>query len=68
FALLLLFVVFETFFIVMVAMLGSWMVEALEWWVVLLGNLFAATTMGVYLWRAHPVLRDELTSDALWAE
>ncbi len=68
FALLLLFVVFETFFVVMVAMLGSWMVEALEWWVVLLGNLFAAITMGVYLWRAHPVLRDELTSDALWAE
>lgn len=68
FALLLLFVVFETFFIVMVAMLGSWMVEALEWWVVLLGNLFAAVVMGGYLWRAHPVLREELTTDALWAE
>lgn len=68
FALLLLFVVFETFFIVMVAMLGSWMVEALEWWVVLFGNLFAAGVMGFYLWRAHPVLREELTSEALWAE
>ena len=68
FALLLLFVVFETFFIVMVAMLGSWMVEALEWWVVLFGNLFAAVLMGGYLWRSHPVLREELTSDALWAE
>jgi len=68
FALLLLFVVFETFFIVMVAMLGSWMVEVLEWWVVLFGNLFAAIAMGGYLWRAHPVLREELTSDSLWAE
>jgi hypothetical protein len=68
FALLLLFVVFETFFIVMVAMLGSWMVEALEWWVVLFGNVFAAVTMGAYLWRAHPVLREELKSEALWAE
>lgn len=68
FALLLLFVVFETFFIVMVAMLGSWLVETLDWWVILFGNLFAAALMGGYLWRAHPVLREELASEAIWAE
>ena len=66
FGLLLLLVVFQTFIVVMVAMLGGWMADAVEWWVMLLGNVFASITMGGYLWRAHPVLREELTSDALW--
>ena len=28
----------------------------LAWYAVLVGNLIAAASMGVYLWRAHPTL------------
>lgn len=68
FGLLLLFVVFELFFVAMVAVLGSWILEALAWWSVLLGNLLAAVTMGTYMWRVHPELRRRLRDSVLWAE
>lgn len=68
FGLLILFVVFETFFIVMVAMLGTWLMEELAWWSVLAGNLLASASMGWYMWRVHPVLREEMTNEHLWAE
>lgn len=68
FALVILFIVFETFFIAVVAMLGTWVLDLLAWWSVLVGNLLAAVAMGAYLWRAHPRLRKELAGGALWAE
>jgi len=68
FGLLILFVVFEVFFIAMAAMLGRWILEELAWWSILLGNVLAALAMGTYLWRAHPELAGRLTSDALWAD
>jgi uncharacterized membrane protein YphA (DoxX/SURF4 family) len=34
---------------------------ALAWYQVMIGNLIAATAMGFYLWRVHPMLRDQLT-------
>ncbi|MEE9208446.1 MAG: hypothetical protein V3U67_08790 [Gemmatimonadota bacterium] len=68
FGLLILFVVFETFFIVMVAMLGTWLMEELAWWSVLAGNFLAAASMGWYMWKVHPVLREELNNESLWAE
>ncbi len=67
FALVILFVVFETFFVAMTAMLGAWVLEALAWWSVLVGNLLAAIAMSGYMWKVHPVLREELSSGALWA-
>lgn len=68
FGLVILFVVFEVFFVGMTAMLGSWILEELAWWSVLVGNLMAAVCMGTYLWRAHPVLQQELRDGAMWAE
>ena len=67
FALVILFVVFEVFFIAMVAMLGAWVLDQIAWWSVLMGNLLAAIAMSWYLWRVHPKLRAELASgSALW--
>lgn len=67
FALVIMFVVFEVFFIAMVAMLGAWVLDQIAWWSVLLGNLLAAIAMSWYMWRVHPKLREELASgSALW--
>ena len=68
FGLVILFVVFEVFFVAMTMMLGAWVLERLAWWSVLGGNLLAALSMGLYLWRAHPDLRRKLQDDRLWAE
>ena len=68
FGLLILFVVFEVFFIAMVAMLGRWILEELAWWSILVGNILAALAMGTYMWRAHPELAARLTADELWAD
>lgn len=62
FALLLLLVVFEVFFIGLTVALGEWILERLAWWSVFVGNLLAAGAMGGYLWRSHPVLREKLRS------
>ena len=68
FGMILLLVIFETFFIAMVAMLGTWLMEALAWWSVLVGNLLAAASMGGYMLKVHPKLRAKLREDKLWAE
>jgi len=68
FGLVILFVVFEVFFIAMVAMLGRWILQELAWWSILIGNILAAAAMSAYLWRAHPGLAARLTTDALWAD
>ena len=67
FGLIVLFVVFETFSILLIAMLGNWLMQELAWWSLLIGNLLAAIAIGLYMWRVHPKLREELTDDALWA-
>lgn len=68
FGIIILFVIVETFFIFMVAMLGTWLMEELAWWSVLVGNVLAAISMGAYLLKVHPLLRAELRDDVLWAE
>ncbi len=68
FGMILLLVIFETFFIAMVAMLGTWLMQELAWWSVLVGNLLAAVSMGGYMLKVHPKLRAELREDKLWAE
>jgi hypothetical protein len=68
FGLIILLVVFETFFVFMAAMLGAWILEALAWWSVLLGNVLAAVAIGAFIWKTHPTLRQQLRDDALWAQ
>lgn len=56
-----LFVVFEIAFHGFVALLQqSTDLRELAWYTVMIGNLIAAAGMGVYMWRAHPELREEL--------
>lgn len=58
---LILFVVFEVAFHALLSMFGSIPVlGALAWYNVAIGNFVAAVTMGTYIWRTHPELRDEL--------
>lgn len=63
-----LFVVFEVFFVAMVAMLGGWILEELAWWSILVGNIFAALVMGGYLWKVYPEVAESLTAGSLWAD
>lgn len=68
FGIIILFVIVETFFIFMVAMLSTWLMEELAWWSVLVGNVLAAISMGGYLLKVHPLLRAELKDEVLWAD
>lgn len=55
-----LFVAFEVGFYGFVALLQhASPLGALAWPQVMIGNLIAATAMGIFLWRAHPQLRDQ---------
>lgn len=68
FAVVLLGVVFEVFFVGMVASLGTWVLEEFAWWSVLGGNLLAALSMGAYLWGRHPALRRRVLDGDLFAD
>ena len=58
---LILFVALELGFYGLVAVLSqSRQLGSLAWYQVLAGNLIAALTMGIYIWRTHPELRREL--------
>lgn len=58
---IILFVAFEIGFHGLVALLQqTTILGALVWYQVMIGNLIAAALMGVYLWRAHPEIADEL--------
>lgn len=57
----LLFVTFGALFVGLLAVIAEWILEALAWWTILVGNMFAALAMGAYLWRMHPVLRQQVT-------
>ena len=57
--LVLLFVTFETLLLGLVAILAAWVLDVLPWWSIALSNVVAAGAMALYLWRAHPRLRQE---------
>ena len=59
------FAVFEAFFMGTLAMLAEFLLGALAWWTIALGNLLAAGAMGYYLWRCHPKLRAALADNPL---
>lgn len=66
-ALVLLLVVFEVFFVGFAALLAAWILQEIAWWSVLTGNLLAAAGMGGYLWRAHPSLQEDVRAGDVWA-
>lgn len=68
FGVVLLGVVFELFFVGLVASLGTWVLQELAWWSVLGGNLLAAIAIGAYLWRRYPDLRRRVMADDFWED
>jgi hypothetical protein len=54
------FIVLEGVFLGTVATLGEWVMGAVSWWAVGLGNLIAVATMGWRVWVTHPVLGRQL--------
>jgi len=65
FGAMLFFVVFEAFFMGAMAMVAEFLLGALAWETIAVGNLLAAAAMGAYLWRKHPRLRAALAVDPL---
>jgi hypothetical protein len=59
------FAVFEAFFMGALAVLAEFLLGALAWWTIAVGNLLAACSMGLYLWIHHPRLREALKTDPL---
>jgi hypothetical protein len=63
----LLFVIFEAFFMGVVALASEFLLGTLAWWSIGAGNLLAAFVMGRMLWRAHPELAKQTAGDRLMA-
>lgn len=61
-ALLLIFVVWQALFFGLLAIAAEFLLGALAWWSVAIGNLLAATTMGFYLWKGDPDLQEAVRS------
>jgi len=59
------FVVFEAFFMGLLAMVAEFLLGSLVWWTIAVGNVMAAVAMGWYLWEHHPKLRSALAMDPL---
>jgi hypothetical protein len=61
----LLFVAFEALFMGLIAMVAEFLLGALAWWTIAVGNLLATLAMGWYLWQKHPKLRAALAENPL---
>lgn len=61
----LLFAAFEAFFLGLLALVAEWLLGALAWWTIAIGNLLATAGMGYYLWRQHPKLQQALKENPL---
>jgi hypothetical protein len=59
----LLLITMEVFAIGMLAILASWLLDALSIWTVLIANVLAGTAMGVFLWTRNPLLQAGLRAD-----
>jgi hypothetical protein len=59
------FAAFEAFFMGLLAMVAEFLLGALAWWTIAVGNVLAALVMGWYLWMHHPKLRAALAMDPL---
>jgi hypothetical protein len=43
--------------------MATWLLDAMDWWTIVVGNLVAALVMGGYLLYEHPELRENLTHE-----
>ena len=59
------FAVFEAFFMGLLAMVAEFLLGDVAWWAIAVGNVLAAVVMGWYLWERHPKLRAVLASNPL---
>ncbi|HUF69064.1 MAG TPA: hypothetical protein VMM79_10520 [Longimicrobiales bacterium] len=57
------FVTLEVLFIGLLAIVATWLLDSIQWWMVVVGNLIAAAVMGGYLLHEHPELRENLAHD-----
>jgi hypothetical protein len=57
------FVTLEVLFIGLLAIVAAWLLDAIHWWTIVVGNLVAAGVMGGFLLYEHPELRENLTHD-----
>ena len=62
---LLLFAAFEAFFLGLLAILAQWLLGALAWWTIAVGNLIATAAMATYLWKMHPKLHSAFRSELM---
>lgn len=60
-----LFVAFEAFFMGFIALVAEFLLGALAWWTILIGNMLATLAMGWYLWQKHPKVRAALADHPL---
>lgn len=60
---ILLFVVFQTLFLGLLAVVAEFLLGPLAWWSVVIGNLLAVASMGYYLWVKHPGIKASLAAD-----
>ncbi len=61
-AAVMLFMAFEAFFMGLMALSAEFLLSALAWWAIVVGNVLATLTMGSYLWIKHPKLREALAA------
>jgi hypothetical protein len=59
------FVVLEGLFLGVTLVLGEWVLRAVSWWAIGLGNVIALSAMGWRAWTTHPELSRHLLQEAL---
>jgi hypothetical protein len=57
---ILLFVTLEVFFVGLMAIIATWLIDALSWWTIAIANVLAGLSMGSYLLYTHPRLKQQL--------
>jgi hypothetical protein len=55
---ILVFVVFQALFMGIMAILAEFVLGALTWWAIAIGNLLAAGAMGYFIWERDPALKE----------
>jgi hypothetical protein len=57
------FVTMEVGVLCVLALVASWLLDALSFWTVLVANVIAAAVMGWYLYRQHPQVRRHMQTN-----
>jgi hypothetical protein len=53
------------FFMGLMALSAEFLLSALAWWAIVVGNVLATASMGYYLWAKHPKLREALAANPI---